>query len=79
MEVDRHLRRAVYGPRPALVIEMTGASFDRIVVACADAAEPAARGGHHPSRRRGARLALKPTVSQVLLSPRAHGPIVVAI
>jgi len=34
---------AVYGRRPALVVEMTGASFDRLVVSCADAAEAAAR------------------------------------
>jgi hypothetical protein len=34
---------AVYGRRPALVVEMTGASFDRLVVTCADAAEAAAR------------------------------------
>ena len=34
---------AVYGQRPALVVEMTGASFDRLVVSCADAAEAAAR------------------------------------
>ena len=34
---------AVYGQRPALVVEMTGVSFDRIVVSCADAAEAAAR------------------------------------
>jgi hypothetical protein len=27
----------------ALVVEMTGASFDRLVVSCADAAEAAAR------------------------------------
>jgi len=33
---------AVYGPRPALVVEMTGASFDRLVVSCADSAEPPA-------------------------------------
>jgi hypothetical protein len=36
---------AVYGGRPALVVEMIGASFDRIVVTCADAAEAAARAG----------------------------------
>jgi hypothetical protein len=29
--------------RPALVVEMTGASFDRLVVTCADAADAAAR------------------------------------
>jgi hypothetical protein len=34
---------AVYGRRPALVIEMTGASFDRLVVSCTNAAEAAAR------------------------------------
>jgi hypothetical protein len=34
---------AVYGQRPALVVEMTGASFDRLVVSCADGAEAAAR------------------------------------
>jgi hypothetical protein len=34
---------AVYGRRSALVVEMTGASFDRLVVSCADAAEAAAR------------------------------------
>jgi hypothetical protein len=34
---------AVYGRRPALVVEMTGASFDRLVVSCADATEAAAR------------------------------------
>jgi hypothetical protein len=34
---------AVYGRCPALVVEMTGASFDRFVVSCADAAEAAAR------------------------------------
>jgi hypothetical protein len=34
---------AVYGRRPALVVEMTGASFDRLVVSCADAADAAAR------------------------------------
>jgi hypothetical protein len=33
----------VYGHRPALVVEMTGAPFDRLVVSCADAAEAAAR------------------------------------
>ena len=34
---------AVYGRRPVLVIEMTGVSFDRLVVSCADAAGAAAR------------------------------------
>ena len=34
---------AVYGRRPALVVEMSGVSFDRLVVSCADAAEAAAR------------------------------------
>jgi hypothetical protein len=34
---------AVYGRRPALVVEMTGVAFDRLVVSCADAAEAAAR------------------------------------
>src|ERR1700752_5508104 len=34
---------AVYGRRPALVVEMTGVSFDRLVVSSADAAEAAAR------------------------------------
>ena len=34
---------AVYGRRPALVVEMTGVSFDRLVVSCADSAEAAAR------------------------------------
>jgi hypothetical protein len=34
---------AVYGRRPALVVEMTGTSFDRLVVSCADAAEAAVR------------------------------------
>jgi hypothetical protein len=32
-----------YGRRPALVVEMTGASFDRLIVSCAGAAEAAAR------------------------------------
>jgi hypothetical protein len=34
---------AVYGRRPALVVEITGASFDHFVVSCADAADAAAR------------------------------------
>jgi hypothetical protein len=34
---------AVYGRRPAVVVEMSGVSFDRLVVSCADAAEAAAR------------------------------------
>jgi hypothetical protein len=34
---------AVYGRRPELVVDMTGASFDRFVLTCADAAEAAAR------------------------------------
>jgi hypothetical protein len=34
---------AVYSRCPALVVEMTGASFDRLVVSCADAAEAEAR------------------------------------
>ena len=33
---------AVYGRRPALVVEMTGVSFDRLVVSCAEAAARAA-------------------------------------
>jgi hypothetical protein len=34
---------AVYGRRPVLVVEMTGVSFDRLVLSCADAAEAATR------------------------------------
>jgi hypothetical protein len=34
---------AVYGRRPALIVEMTGASFDRLVVSCLDAADATAR------------------------------------
>ncbi len=34
---------AVYGRRPAFVVEMAGASFDRLFVSCADEAEAAAR------------------------------------
>jgi hypothetical protein len=37
---------AVYGRRPALVVEMTGASFDRLVVSCTGAAEAAARAAY---------------------------------
>ena len=33
---------AVYGRRPAVVIELTGASFDRLVISCANAGEAAA-------------------------------------
>jgi hypothetical protein len=50
---------AVCGQRPALVIEMTGAAFDRLIVTCADAAEAAsARGRYQPSLRPSARPAL---------------------
>jgi hypothetical protein len=48
---------AVYGRRPALVIELTGASFDRLVISCADAGETAA---HAADITRAARLATTP-------------------
>ena len=70
---------AVYGPRPALVVEMTGASFDRLVVSCADSAEATARAADitaHPVSRTPYG---ESHVSQVLFWPATQAPIALAI
>jgi hypothetical protein len=58
---------AVYGRRPALVMDLASASFDRLVILRRCGRGGGARGGHHPSRRPGH---ARGTQTRLTYSPR---------